>query len=183
MPTYLNQVPQAAQSLGVTQPLILGNFTTIDAAFQQDHVPYTLSGQGKHNQVTLPVRSNSYGVPIAPPDGGFYTALDTFSGANQVFAQNPVTGATYPVTASSLVQNGWCYLPAGLIIQWGITSFTGTTANVIFTKPFVSQTLSITATLTFPAISGTIITSSVSKTGFTATTTSSGNFYWIALGN
>lgn len=174
---YLNNVPQASQSLGQTQMPIQANFTTIDAAFQQDHVPYTLSGQGKHNMVTLVLQSPA--PTITPPDGGLFNALDTFSGANQLFAQNPVTGVSYPFTASNLSQNGWCYLPSGIIMQWGLSSISA----VIFPKAFLTQILSITATLTFPASSGTIFTSAPSKTGFTATATPAGNFYWIALGS
>jgi hypothetical protein len=184
---YLNQVPQASQTLAQTQNLILQNFTTyIDFAFQVDHVPYTTPGQGKHNWVTFPLQSSLHS--FTGTDSGFFSALDSFSGANQIFITPPgsVTPLSpVPMTACSKVQNGYSYLPSGIIMQWGFASMTGTTANVVFVKNFVSAVFSVVATTSlFNGTNTPISIAPASVFGFTATSNTSGmSFYWIAIGN
>src|ERR1700679_1659240 len=112
---YLNNVPQASQSLGQTQVPIQANFTTIDAAFQQDHVPYTLSGQGKHNQVTFPVQSPA--PSFLSGEVGLYNLLGITQNELWINKNNQSGVVNFPMTQSSLSnttptagQGGWTYL-------------------------------------------------------------------------
>lgn len=116
----LNDVPQSGQTLAFTQNLIRVNFQTIDAAFQVDHIAYTDSGQGKHNQVTFPIHIGTIpaiGVPVA-------TEIYLF---NQNTAPTNVSdiwlkrgsGTPYPITGSLSAANGWTYLPSGILLKWG----------------------------------------------------------------
>ena len=187
---FLNQVPQASQTLAQTQNLILQNFTTyIDFAFQVDHVPYTTPGQGKHNWVTFPLQGGLHG--FTGTDSGFFSAPDSFSGLNQIFVTPPgqvSPGNPVPMTACNKIQNGYSYLPSGIIIQWGLDSFTGFAANVVVPVVFPSGGFTVTATQQSNSMSDAIITVNPSdpsfKNGFTASTNVSGiKFYWFAIGN
>lgn len=117
MPQTLNDVPQSGQTLGITQPLIRNNFTTIDTAFQVDHVPYSTTGEGKHNKVTLPVQ-------VADPvnvtgEIVLYNKLHVPTNRNALYIKGP-TGATVPSTANTLfATTGYTYLPSGMVIQYG----------------------------------------------------------------
>ena len=192
MANFLNQVPQAPQTLGVTQPLILQNFQTIDAAFQVDHVPYTTPGQGKHNQVTFPVQAMA--PTFTGTDSGLYSTMDSFSGVTQIFVvpPGPVSpGTPVPMTAASLTTQGYSYLPSGLLMQWGQSTVSGGgTTPVVFPKAFPNAVLNI---MVCPVSVNTPVGNFISVNSMNITTTGfqilNGNTgvnktaNWIALGN
>lgn len=129
MPELLNDVPQANQTLGITQPLIRTNFSNIDAAFQVDHIGYTLSGQGKHVQVTFPVQTTT---TITGPDIGLVSLLNANTTQNELNFKSQA-GVLTPFTASSKADPGWSYLPSGLLIKWGRTSVGSAGSNINIT--------------------------------------------------
>lgn len=187
MANFLNQVPQANQTLGVTQPLILQNFQTIDAAFQVDHVPYTTPGQGKHNKVTFTVQAS---IPtFTGTDGGMYNALDSFSGANQIFAVRPGPGTPAPMTAASLTGNGWSYFASGMLMQWGQTFVNANSFTPVnFPKTFPHGALNI---MVCPVSFNTLVNNTLSVNSQNLTTTSfqilnnsstNNTANWIAIG-
>lgn len=110
----LNDVPLSGQTLGVTQPLIRNNFSTINAAFAVDHVAYVFPGtggnQGKHNKVTFPVQGS------APTFSGSDFGIYNFGGA-LVIADS--SGPLGKLTGGSIVLQGWSYWPTGALVKWG----------------------------------------------------------------
>jgi hypothetical protein len=147
----LNDVPQANQTLGVTQPLIRTNFSTIDTAFAVDHVDYNLSNQGKHNQVTFPVQSLT--PPFLANEFLLYNKQSTFSkelfvhkliGYGSGTTEIPFTESTLSVTAPApgAGAGGWTKLPSGMIIITGSGNGTGyTTVSII--QPALTQILMV----------------------------------------
>lgn len=113
----LNDVPQSAQTLGTTQPLIRTNFSTIDTAFSVDHVSYNLGGQGKHNKVTFPVQGSA--PSFLAGEFGLYNFGGALVVANSAGALGNLTGGLITAT-------GWSYWPTGALVKWGqITSGAG----------------------------------------------------------
>lgn len=129
MPTFLNDVPQATQTLGVTQPLIRSNFSTIDVAFQQDHVAYTLTGQqGKHNQVTMPVQA---GAPtFLGGEIGLFNLNYSVSTLNELFVTN-AAGLKIPMTAATKATDGWTFLASGILLKWGLAGVSAASTTVV----------------------------------------------------
>lgn len=151
-------IPQANQTLAITQPLILNNFNAINTAFAVDHVNFNDPGQGKHNKITFPVQAV---VPVfAAGDLGLFSFLNATTTKNElnVYKANNAGYVNVPFTASILsnsapIQNGsgWSYLPSGLIIQWGTVSVGITLNNTItlavnFPIPFPTAVLNVQAT-------------------------------------
>ena len=126
----LNDVPQSSQSLADTQNPIRQNFSTIDTAFEVDHVAYGAAGQGQHAQVTMPVQAPA--PTFAAGLLGIYSFLNATTTKNEMYIHKQ-TGATtvdIPFTASTLsataapVQGsgGFTYLPSGMKIQFGFAT-------------------------------------------------------------
>ena len=128
----LVNVPLAGQNLLQTRDSIAGNFSTIDTAFLVDHVDYAVSGQGKHEKVTLVTNS---GATFLVTEMGLFNNTSIPTGNPEIFVQRG-TGTPYPMTGYVLggtnPGNGWTYLPSGLLMAWG-RSTTGAGNNVTIT--------------------------------------------------
>lgn len=128
----LNNVPLSGQNLDQTRVPINNNFSTIDAAFLVDHVDYGVSGQGKHEKVTLVTNS---GATFIATEMGLFNNTAASTGNPEIFVQRG-TGTPYPMTGFRLGGtnngNGWTYLPSGLLMAWG-RSTTGGSNNVTLT--------------------------------------------------
>ena len=150
-------MPQATQSLAVTQPLILSNFNAIDTAFLRDHINFNDPGAGKHNKITFPVQAAAP-VFVDVGDLGLFSLLNATTTKNElnVYKANNAGYVNVPFTASVLsnsapIQNGagWSFLPSGLMIQWGnaiATSPSGTTIYN-FARAFPTAALSLQISL------------------------------------
>lgn len=135
-------IPQANQTLSITQPLILNNFNAINTAFAVDHVNFNDAGQGKHNKITFPVQVLP--IVIAVGDLALYSLLNATTNKNELNVYK-VSNSVYvnvPFTASILSNSapiqdgaGWSYLPSGLIIQWGKVS-AGINGNLAISTTF-----------------------------------------------
>jgi hypothetical protein len=199
----LNDVPLSTQTLSSTQPDIRTNFQVIDTAFEVDHVGFNDAGQGKHNQVTLPVQAGS--PAIAAGDNAFYNLLNATTAKNEVYVHKQTNAGTadIPFTASilsgstpALDAGGWSYLPSGLLLKFGNGTANGNTAFLFSTlnptAPSFTQVLSI---ILCPAYSnasdgdGFVRLSNYTTAGFnaygsarTTTTTKSVSFQFFAIG-
>lgn len=159
-------VPQANQTLAITQPLILNNFNAINTAFAVDHVNFNDPGQGKHNKITFPVQAV---VPVfAAGDLGLFSFIGsnsfiaTTKNELNVYKANNGSYVNIPFTASILSDftptngsAGWSYLPSGLIIRWGkatinITLNAVVNTNVPFAVDFPNKCLNVLITQEAP---------------------------------
>lgn len=124
----LASVPQAGQYLGQTQPDILNNFNIIESGWIVDHVDWGITGAGWHNKVTFPVQTSA--PTFATGQIGLYNLANTLTGANELNIQKG-TAAAIPMTAALANQNGWSYLPSGILLVWGTSSALGNTTTTI----------------------------------------------------
>ena len=131
----LNDVPQPAQSLNVTQAPIRSNFSTIDTTFSIDHAAYGSANAGKHNKVSFPLQ---LAAPVfAANEMGLFNQNTVVTGRPDVWmaragaAAFPITGyANGAIVANNAVS--WTYLPSGLKIIGGQSTTAGGTKTIIF---------------------------------------------------
>lgn len=185
---------------------IQGNFQQLDTSFGIDHLPFSnTSGQnGYHTSIHF--NPQSTGVPNYPP-----TVPATTPGYGQVFAVTDTDGISADTQlywlsgAGNLAaltrnfqpkqaNNGYTFLPGGLILQWGVTAIAPlATVPIVFAtanKTFPVSIFNVQVTPIRPA-GGSFTTNfsvtNVTTAGFTivngdGTGTALG-FYWQAIGN
>lgn len=145
----LIDVPLATQTLAVTQPLIRGNFTTINTAFNVNHVDFSLSDAGKHKWVTFPFQSSAPSGTFLMGEYGLYNAssatghnlfahIQTNAGPKEI----PFTESTLQLTTPTSGQGGWTKLPSGMILIMGSGNGNGYT-TITITNPAISQILMV----------------------------------------
>lgn len=114
MPPYNANIPQAPDQLSQSQPAILGNFQAIATM-----LPLTVGSEA----VIFPRAA------AAPVTGAITVALygaDSVSspGTTALFFKNQTPGGvsvditSYGNTAGNI---GWCRLPCGIIMKWGVS--------------------------------------------------------------
>lgn len=144
----LNDVPLASQTLAVTQPLIRGNFSTINTAFNVNHVDFSLADAGKHKWVTFPLQGSlpsflagEYGLyNLASSTGNnLHAHIITNAGTKEI----PFTQSTLQLSTPTAGQAGWTQLPSGMIWITGNTTGNGYTI-VTLTNPVITQILMVT---------------------------------------
>ena len=119
---YTINMPGANDRINATQPLIRDNFNEINADFQRNHVGLLTpiaANRGKHSVVTFPL--TGAGLALANNEMKIYNAA-SINGNPDLFVQRNIAGVdgvAYPFTASSHANNGWTYLPSGLLLKWG----------------------------------------------------------------
>jgi len=138
----LNNVPLSGQDLNTTRAPINQNFSLINTAFVVDHVEYQTSGQGKHNKVTFPVQGSA--PTFSTGEIGLYNLAynNGTNTVNELFVHKlenvsstidiPFTSSSLSSSAVSANDNGWSYLPSGLLIKWGGLAATTSTVTVNF---------------------------------------------------
>lgn len=135
---YTANIPQATDFISNSQPLILQNFTEIQAWGSVDHSPLGSAVpalDGFHYKTTF-VPQNPPGfaaVPTFPPAYlGYYAANPSSvaaypaqpqTGFNELFFTNAI-GGKFPITAHSTaslggLNVGFFYLPGGNLIKYG----------------------------------------------------------------
>ncbi len=133
----LNNVPLAGQTLLFTRDLIQENFANINTGFAQDHVAFGIANAGKHQAIHLVNQTNA---PAAPITGALEVALYAapsilgagnppalfFKGQNSGAGVNGIDFTTY-----GNAENGWCRLPCGIIMKWGVTTSNGATSVTV----------------------------------------------------
>ena len=99
-----------------TRPQLQENFTQIQTWTAVDHATFGTQNEGKHNQVTLPINT-----PAAPVAGEIKLWCDTFvpTAQPELFIGNGTSGLNWPFTARLANQNGYTFLPGGLLLKWG----------------------------------------------------------------
>ena len=123
-----------------------------------------------------------------------------FATATEVINRTNVSAAITPANVGqtfgqSLSQNGWCRLPNGLIMQWGVLSsvlLNQTFYLVSFSTAFPSNALNISATISAENVVGGSISpiikkGSISKNSFqvagdNSTEATTGDIHWTAIG-
>ena len=189
MATTLNDVPQAGQSLALTQPQIRTNFSTISTAFAVDHVPFNAVGQGWHNQTTFPVQASA--ASFASGQVGLYNLNYAGTGRNELFLTNS-QNVSFPITASAQsTSQDWSYLPSGRLMKWGTTSSSAPGSNIDITLsqgPAFNQVIMVQLTSQTPNLYYTYTTGGPSNgfrmniTLLSGSFTGTASFQYLAIG-
>lgn len=147
MPYYGN-VPQANQRISATQAPILANFTEIGTAFNRNHQTLGTANSGNHTVVKY-LQQGAEPAAFNATDAGLYNL--NYLGNPEIYVRKGVAATGIPMTAGTLVNNGFSYLPSGMLIRYGmLQTGAGGTVTVDFTaipgepqftnQPYVSAT-------------------------------------------
>lgn len=220
MSDYQPGIPTGTVNLDVDYENIQKNFTQLQTTFSVDHTQISdNTGQnGYHTAVHLiPVSgivSNNPQTVANPPNNQPINGYTATLGYGQVFGAQINDGinidqALFFLSGSNrltqltrnfqpvLANNGYTFLPGGLILQWGqitstsssFTTLTFSTNNIAFPNSCFAVYTQIYGSGTPAGGEGTIDIrkSTVSATGFQwAMITNSAQytgFYWMAIGN
>lgn len=155
----LTFLPNPGQSLNQTRDAIKANFQAIDAAFSVDHVDYNLPMQGEHNKVTFATQPSSPLPALNTNEIAVFNAIPNKS-ANTLY---PVSRSTYelmvykqnfnassspaviPMTLANFANEGWSYLPSGLLIKWSKSFTADSNTATVITFPVGANTPPFTA--------------------------------------
>lgn len=137
--TYNISIPLISQSFAQTQPLINQNFTGINTWTKEDHEQFSSSDAGKHTKVTLITQSPA--PTFTGTERGIWNAVGSTSSEQEIFIKKTTNSAAVDIamTESSISNaagddNGYTYLPSGLILQWTTLSISrpaGSAGNVL----------------------------------------------------
>jgi hypothetical protein len=114
---YNQNIPQPGDTLSASQPQILGNFAAL-SSFGNGYADFPTQGVAP---------------TLGAGDTGFYTLNNADTTKDEMYIVKPSNDAPtdIPFTASkmsnSLMANceeGWSYLPSGLLIKWGAIAIT-----------------------------------------------------------
>ncbi len=159
---YNPNIPQPPHIMSDSQDDILNNFIQLNTAFSINHTAYNTVDQGKHKQVTLP--ENTTPTPTAANEANIYSDLNALTGETELWWQRENNGERISFTAMSAIANGWCYLPSGLLLQWGTDTKTGSNQLVtlpVANPPLVLNALYVGLTATGIGVTGTNMTTYV----------------------
>lgn len=149
MSTYTPNVPQSAQRISQTQPLIQDNFLALDSAIQNDHVAVTDATASKrmlHKQVTFPDPLGA-DPAVAGNDGIVYTK-DLGGGLGDLFFKNASVVTQLSGLAKNFANPGYANLSGGLQLRWGTQGAVGSGGftDVNFNAAFSNNCLAVVAT-------------------------------------
>ena len=204
MPVYKPGIPTGTVRLDVDYQNIQDNFQQLEVAYGVDHTVFSdTSGvppggiTGMHKGIHMipqaaPAAISGYGQLFNNTVNDGYDTdeiLYFLTGGNKLMQ---LTSNVQPSAAA----NGYTFLPGGILIQWGKKgSSTASSVPVLFTTAnidFPNNCFFVTAipiradTSPGSDFSTAIVTSSVSKTGFTIANVGAhtmAGWYWLAIGN
>lgn len=201
---YIRNIPAATDLISNSQPQIQGNFNIIDSGttgtgtgFSRNHITLTdATNGGLHNRVDY------YQAVADPAISGFVGSLYVKSVAQGGLSAAPLlvynTGTPYVIGgALSATQNGFCYLPGGILLKWGVFTSSAGIANFTYpvgaSIPVFSNVFNVQLTPTgasgspdyFAYINGTPGTTSFSydSTKRTSNSATVGTYFYLIIGN
>jgi hypothetical protein len=186
-------IPTGLVNLDVDYQNLQNNFAALDNVFGVDHTKFSnaTAQKGYHTAIHL--------IPQAPPAAT--------AGYGQIFSQslndgiNTDTELFFLTGGNRLLQltrnfvpvknnNGYTFLPGGLIMQWGfstaVTSSAGNTINYPIAFPNAIYNVSATVQTSDNSTIRFSILGNPTLTNFSTTQTSSSKFtrlYWTAIGS
>ena len=197
--TYFSNIPVSTDQLSTSQPQILTNFNSIESLIDIDHIDFNSANAGQHNQISLPLNSNSPNPPtFSSGTIGLYNLVGATS-VNELYLNKYTSSgqSQIPMTASILSTNSaptagqewWTYLPSGLILKGGgnISQTSPYLFPVAATIPVFTQILTVVITATAPLGQTGYVTLAVANTtGFSFTLSpgfpSIGALEYVAIG-
>lgn len=183
----LNDVPKSGQTLGGTQPLIQANFADIETDFKVNHENFNDTDAGKHKFLQMPEQGSA--PATAAGEGGLYT-----KDANSepcLFYRRETNGDEVQLTTSAtptLAEDGYTFLPGGLLLQWGLETIPDfTTTTVTFPTAFSAAPYNIVASAKASTASeksyGQVVNTPIAASfEWRNSTGTAAEVYWQAIG-
>ena len=188
--TYTRSVPNPpnfpSQDVGNMQI----NTNSIYDIIDKDHFTFGSPGtvDGTHRRVSL----SNIAAPGVPGTTNAVLFANNPAGTSQPFWQIGVGAAnifqipTFPTaTPPSATQNGFSYLPGGILMQWGFALLPASGSTINFPTPFVGVPFSITVTpfaLSLPMQAAVGAVPAPTNAGFTILSSGLASIYWVAIG-
>ena len=186
------------ERFSASQPKITANFQAIKTTFDVDHVTFDDPDQGKHNTLTLPEQSANPDK-VDSDQATIFSKLSTVTGQAGLFWQKEGDGAAagdaIEMTAMKEAASGYCILPCGLKMCWGVNSIAAGSyykAGIIFESAFTIAPYSVQITPYDAFGAGTfgdwvLAAASVTATTFKVSRSSAhtlpvAKFYYLAIG-
>jgi len=118
------------ETFSVSQPKIKENFTAIKTLIDINHGTFDAGDEGKHNFVSLPQGTVSATFPLKTEtdEMAIYCKTDGTNPALFVRKHDQTVGVVtndINFTTAGLTSPGWCRLPCGLLMKWGISTANG----------------------------------------------------------
>lgn len=184
---YSNNIPQSTDQISQSQSLLLQNFQSIKLLVDQNHGDFSTGLAGQHTYVQIPQTV----VPgVTPNEVGLYNVQ--LNSVNQMWIRKADGTPDVPITASNQAQQGWAYLPSGILLKWGNTATVAGLSSFLFpTGPNIPvfntiyQVIISTIALTdsFVALTSFIPTQiNYSSTKRTSTSSAVSGFTYLAIG-
>lgn len=187
--TYNPNIPNATDRPSQSQDQLKTNFQQLNFVFEEDHVPFDaaiIGDRGKHKFVTLqrqPIDNITNGN-----DTSLYAKLA--GGISQLFWRYQNNGTVVQLSISQAPipnQNGYTWLPGGMMLQWGLEVGATNTNTISFNIPFSGDAYNVQLTSnrnTNTGISVIVKQGSVDANGFIYLSDATGphNLYWMAIG-
>jgi len=184
------------EAFSVSQPKITANFIAINTAISVDHETFDAAGQGKHKQVSMPIRGAGLDPITAANEMMLYTKNNALGVPAMFIKQQDIAAGTEGTdfTTATAAANGTCTLPCGIILKWGTgTALGGATGYLnTFVTPFTNNVFSVTITQIGAAANYDlvkVVTGTINITEFRATSYNTAGgatnypIYYIAIGN
>lgn len=127
MPPFNANIPQPTDLISISQADLLANFQAINTLIGINHATFNSGNDGKHTLMTLV----NLAAPAAPAGNDINIFNSTVSGNPELSIQK-TGGAAIPFTQSLQANNGWSYLPSGILIKWGTQTTVANTETVTF---------------------------------------------------
>lgn len=123
--TY-NDVPQATQTVASSQVPIRTNFQSIQTLVDVNHYDFNNDLYGKHKFVEMPNQSGdptTFSAEMTLYSKQYNNGVTTQS---EAFVRRDAAGTPIPFTAGvgNNGNEGWCFLPAGMLMAWGTLTVT-----------------------------------------------------------
>ena len=179
-------IPQSSNIPSQSQAQFLTNFGQLNTIFDVDHVTYnnaTSANRGKHDQSTY---IDSSGDPTTSSNecAVYSKAL---SGVSTLYFRKESNGTAIQMTGVDPVVNandGYTFLPGGLILKWG--TIAAAVNNVVqgFPVAFPTACLNVQVTISIGSTVSPVGINGFDKDGFTFRTTAAGGvpITYIAIG-
>tara|TARA_R110000868_G_scaffold242990_1_gene498679 strand:- start:526 stop:1122 length:597 start_codon:yes stop_codon:yes gene_type:complete len=195
MTIYTDDIPNSGESLGSTRVRIHDNFAQIFAVFNQNHVNFNETGEGKHKYLEMPELGTLI-PPLTPPvnptnECVVYAEAGTDPVETNLFLKGENNGFVYVLTAvdqarsarfgtnlsiggGSTTTNGWIFLSGNIVLNYGYTgnAFSNNTNPKLFAKPYKAGTVPY-----YLSINGT----SIDENGFNSSG-GQAQTNWFAIG-
>lgn len=180
---YNPNIPQPTDLLSQSQSDILDNFQALQTLIDVNHVDFASADQGKHKWCSFPVQGGSPGTLAT--EVAVFSRVSTLTTNNELCIEYQSNGTVVEMTSMSATNNGWSFLPSGILLKWGTATAAGAgsqtlTYPVAATIPVYGVDVFIVLLTPTSNITGYI--TAKTTTTFTYTASAAGSFYYLAIG-